>query len=111
MGSMQRRPGPASTPQPRDARARRYQSIRDASLALAAPLSAEDCALQSMPDASPVKWHLAHPTWFFETFILEPHASGYRKFHPAYGFLYNSYYNAILPGPPPPRAPAPDSSC
>src|SRR5258705_67242 len=51
--------------------ARRYLAIRDASLALAAPLSAEDCALQSMPEASPVKWHLAHSTWFFETFILE----------------------------------------
>ena len=93
---MERRPRPASAaPQPRDAHARRYQSIREASLALAAPLSAEDCALQSMPDASPVKWHLAHTTWFFETFILEAHAPGYRKFDPAYGFLYNSYYNAV----------------
>jgi ergothioneine biosynthesis protein EgtB len=48
-----------------------------------------------MPDASPVKWHLAHTTWFFEAFILEPHAPGYRKFDTAYGFLYNSYYNAV----------------
>jgi len=93
---MERRPRTASaTPQPSDARARRYLAVREASLALAAPLSAEDCALQSMADASPVKWHLAHTTWFFETFVLEPRAAGYRKFDPAYGFLFNSYYNAI----------------
>jgi ergothioneine biosynthesis protein EgtB len=48
-----------------------------------------------MPDASPVKWHLAHTTWFFETFVLAPHARGYRLFDPAYGYLFNSYYNAI----------------
>ncbi len=87
---------PASpSPRPRDARSQRYLAVRAASRALAAPLSAEDCALQSMPDASPVKWHLAHTTWFFETFLLAPHASGYRVFDPAYGFLYNSYYEAI----------------
>jgi len=62
---------------------------------LAAPLSAEDCTIQSMPDASPVKWHLAHTTWFFETFVLSPHQRGYRVFDPAYGYLFNSYYNAI----------------
>jgi ergothioneine biosynthesis protein EgtB len=96
MGRMERRPRTASAaPQPRDARARRYLTVREASLALAAPLSAEDCALQSMPDASPVKWHLAHTTWFFETFVLKPNAPGYRLFDAAYGFLYNSYYNAV----------------
>ena len=62
--------------------------------ALAAPLSAEDCAIQSMPDASPAKWHLAHTTWFFETFVLR-HLPGYRPFDPAFGYLFNSYYNAI----------------
>jgi ergothioneine biosynthesis protein EgtB len=73
----------------------RYAAIREVSVRLAAPLSAEDCTIQSMPDASPVKWHLAHTTWFFETFVLAVHQRGYRVFDPAYGFLFNSYYNAI----------------
>ena len=73
----------------------RYTRVRDATTALTAPLSPEDCAIQSMPDASPAKWHLAHTTWFFETFVLKPHAAGYREFDPGYGYLFNSYYNAI----------------
>ncbi len=73
----------------------RFAAIRATTHALAAPLSAEDCALQSMPDASPVKWHLAHTTWFFETFVLQRHLRGYRQFDPAFRVLYNSYYNAI----------------
>src|SRR6267142_4512373 len=73
----------------------RFLSTRQATRALAAPLSAEDCAIQSMPDASPVKWHLAHTTWFFETFVLEPHDPGYRCFDPAYRVLFNSYYNTV----------------
>jgi len=72
----------------------RYRSIRRATLALAADLSAEDCALQSMPDASPVKWHLAHTTWFFETFLLERDPR-YPRFDAAYRVLFNSYYNAV----------------
>jgi len=75
--------------------AARYHSIRMATEQLAAPLSAEDCAIQSMPDASPVKWHLAHSSWFFETFILEPHLPEYRVHDSAFKFLFNSYYNAI----------------
>ena len=75
--------------------AMRYRSVRAVTESLAAPLSAEDCALQSMPDASPVKWHLAHTSWFFETFLLEPHLPGYRVQDPAFRFLFNSYYNAI----------------
>lgn len=75
--------------------AARYPSIREASLRLGEGLGAEDCALQSMPDASPVKWHLAHTTWFFETFVLERHEPDYRPFHSAFRLLYNSYYNAI----------------
>lgn len=72
-----------------------YRSIRQATEALAAPLSAEDCAIQSMPDASPVKWHLAHTSWFFETFVLAPHLPGYGDFNPAFRVLFNSYYNAV----------------
>jgi ergothioneine biosynthesis protein EgtB len=75
--------------------AARYASIRAATEALAAPLSAEDCAIQSMPDASPVKWHLAHTSWFFETFVLEPHLRGYRSHNPAFRKMFNSYYNAV----------------
>jgi ergothioneine biosynthesis protein EgtB len=78
-----------------DALAERIPLIRKASERLARDLSAEDCALQSMPDASPVKWHLAHSTWFFETFVLARHDRAYRPFHDAYRYLFNSYYNAI----------------
>lgn len=81
----------------------KYLAIRQVTRALAAPLSAEDCAIQSMPDASPVKWHLAHTTWFFETFVLEPHCLAYRAFDPAYRVLFNSYYNAIGDKPPRPE--------
>ena len=73
----------------------RYPEIRRASVALAEPLSAEDCAAQSMPDASPVKWHLAHTSWFFETFVLEKAAPGYAPFDASYRFLFNSYYNSV----------------
>jgi ergothioneine biosynthesis protein EgtB len=76
-------------------RAERFLSIRQATSALAAPLSAEDCAIQSMPDASPVKWHLAHTTWFFETFVLAPHQPGYRPLEPSYRVLFNSYYHTV----------------
>lgn len=73
----------------------RYEGVRHRSLAIAAPLSAEDCGAQSMPDASPAKWHLAHTTWFFETFVLEPHEPGFAPFHPAFRVLFNSYYNGV----------------
>lgn len=73
----------------------RWQQVRQRSLALAEPLSAEDCMAQSMPDASPIKWHLAHTTWFFETFILESLEPAFRPFHPAFRVLFNSYYNGI----------------
>jgi ergothioneine biosynthesis protein EgtB len=76
-------------------RREKFSAIRQTTRALAAPLSAEDCTIQSMPDASPVKWHLAHTTWFFETFVLAPHRPGYRAFDPAYRVLFNSYYNAV----------------
>ena len=83
--------------------AHRYAAIRDATEALAAPLSAEDQTVQSMPDVSPTKWHRAHTTWFFETFLLSPHLPGYRPFHPAYGYLFNSYYEAVGPRHPRPE--------
>ena len=73
----------------------RYLEIRRASEDLACSLSAEDCQIQSMPDASPVKWHLAHTTWFYETFLLLPHALVYSEIHPTFRYLFNSYYNAI----------------
>ncbi len=73
----------------------RFDAVRRRSLSLAEPLSDEDCCAQSMPDASPVKWHLAHTTWFFETFILERHEPGFAPFHPAFRVLFNSYYNGV----------------
>ena len=75
----------------------RYLDIRAETELRAAPLSAEDQLVQSMPDASPTKWHRAHTTWFFEEFVLKPHLADYRCFHPQFGDLYNSYY--ISAGP------------
>jgi dimethylhistidine N-methyltransferase len=80
----------------------RFRRVREASLVRARPLSAEDHQAQSMPDASPAKWHLAHTTWFFETFLLAPHLPGYRLFDPAFGYLFNSYYEAVGPRHPRP---------
>lgn len=69
-------------------------SVRQATVAGIRGLTAEDCGLQGMADASPPKWHLAHTTWFFETFVLRDHVPGYRPFDPRFGFLFNSYYEA-----------------
>jgi ergothioneine biosynthesis protein EgtB len=74
---------------------RAYQDVRRRSLMLAEPLSDEDCGAQSMPDASPVKWHLAHTTWFFETFLLEPRETAFAPFDAAFRVLFNSYYNGV----------------
>ncbi|MET1114947.1 MAG: ergothioneine biosynthesis protein EgtB [Comamonas sp.] len=84
-----------ATPRTLSALVRAYADVRRASLALVAPLSPEDCCVQSMPDASPVKWHLAHTTWFFETFVLEPNEPGFAPFHPAFRVLFNSYYQGV----------------
>src|SRR5262244_3654183 len=73
----------------------RYRTVRTMTDRLAAPLSPEDCQVQSMSDASPVKWHLAHTSWFFETFLLAPWLGGYEVFHPLFCYLFNSYYNAL----------------
>ena len=75
----------------------RYRAVRALTEALAEPLSAEDQTVQSMPDVSPTKWHRAHTSWFFETFLLSAHRPGYRPFHPAFGYLFNSYYEAVGP--------------
>ena len=74
---------------------RRYVAVRARTMALTDGLSAEDQQVQSMPDASPAKWHLAHTSWFFETFILQPHAPDHRPFDPDYGYLFNSYYESV----------------
>lgn len=81
----------------------RYRAVRRASEVLAQPLSAEDQAAQSMPDASPTKWHLGHTTWFFETFILQPRLAGYRAFDPRFAYIFNSYYEALGPRQPRPQ--------
>jgi ergothioneine biosynthesis protein EgtB len=80
----------------------RFDQVRATTVALAQPLSAEDQLLQSMPDASPTKWHLAHTAWFFEAFVLRPHVPGYQPYPPEYEALFNSYYQSV--GPLYPRA-------
>ncbi|HEX4552838.1 MAG TPA: ergothioneine biosynthesis protein EgtB [Xanthobacteraceae bacterium] len=98
--------GPPSTATPPDSDIRQdlratsiaaFREVRAETERRAAPLSAEDQAVQSMPDASPTKWHRAHTTWFFEQFLLAPHADGYRPFDARFGFLFNSYYVAAGP--------------
>jgi dimethylhistidine N-methyltransferase len=74
---------------------RRYSAVRAETERLAAALSPEDQCVQSMPDASPAKWHRAHTTWFFETFILAPHVRGYRFYDPQFNYLFNSYYQTV----------------
>jgi ergothioneine biosynthesis protein EgtB len=70
----------------------RYEAVRRFTERLCEPLATEDYVVQSMEDVSPTKWHLAHTSWFFETFVLRPHMDGYRELDPAYAFLFNSYY-------------------
>src|SRR5579859_2996026 len=82
---------------------RRYSAIRAFTEQLAAALSAEDQCVQSMPDASPTKWHRAHTTWFFEQFILTAYQPGYQLFDADFCYLFNSYYEAVGP-----RHPRPD---
>lgn len=88
---MSTRPAMLATPRPLAAL---YTQVRDRTLALAAPLSDADATVQSMEDASPAKWHLAHTTWFFETFVLRDHVPGYRLHDERFPFLFNSYYEA-----------------
>lgn len=88
--------GAGRTPAGPTALPARYRAVRARSVALAAPLSAEDAMVQSMPDASPAKWHLAHTTWFFERFVLGAR-DGYVPVDPHWDFLFNSYYNSVGP--------------
>lgn len=95
---------PAPSPQPTACDAlTRYRAVRHASEALIRSLTPEDMAVQSMPDASPTKWHLAHSSWFFETFLLVPGLPGYKVFDPRFAYLFNSYYEAVGPRQPRPE--------
>src|SRR5215475_5244786 len=73
----------------------RYRRVRRFSSKLCETLEPEDYVIQAMPEASPIKWHLAHTSWFFETFVLKEFFPDYQSLHPQYGFLFNSYYNAV----------------
>jgi ergothioneine biosynthesis protein EgtB len=75
--------------------AEQYRSVRAFTDKLCEPLATEDYIIQSMPDVSPTKWHIAHTSWFFETFLLAPALPGYKLFHPRFSYLFNSYYNAV----------------
>ena len=75
--------------------AQRFREVRERTELLCAPLLPEDTVVQPMLDVSPPKWHLAHVTWFWETFLLKEHLPGYKVFHPDYAFLFNSYYNSL----------------
>ena len=88
---------------PTGALAERYVAVRSLTEQLAAPLSPEDQCIQTMDDVSPTKWHRAHTTWFFETFLLKPHLDGYSEADPLYHYLFNSYYEAAGPRHPRPQ--------
>ncbi|HSH91841.1 MAG TPA: ergothioneine biosynthesis protein EgtB [Ramlibacter sp.] len=87
----------------REALLQRFAQVRSHTVALATPLSAEDQCVQSMPDASPVKWHLAHTSWFFEAVVLATHSPGYEPFDPRFFHLFNSYYESLGPRHPRPQ--------
>jgi len=90
-------------PSRRSDMALRDAQVRAHSLALAEPLCAEDQCIQSMPEASPTKWHLAHTSWFFEAVVLAPHVAGYQPFDPRFSHLFNSYYESLGPRHPRPQ--------
>lgn len=93
-------PPNAATADPIASLAQRYRDVRRHTAAICAPLSPEDCVIQSMPDVSPMRWHLAHTTWFFETFVLKA-TGNYRPTDASFEYLFNSYYNTV--GDPFPR--------
>ena len=80
-----------------------YRRVRAVSEEICRPLETEDYVIQTMDDVSPPKWHLAHTSWFFETFLLKPHLRGYQDFHPRFNYLFNSYYEAVGERHPRPR--------
>jgi ergothioneine biosynthesis protein EgtB len=92
---MMKRAHPLPAARATGALAQRYGAVRERTMALAAPLSEADAQVQSMPDASPAKWHLAHTTWFFETFLLERFERAFAPHHAAYRVLFNSYYQGV----------------
>jgi ergothioneine biosynthesis protein EgtB len=92
-----RRRAPAATPPLESALAEDFRRVRDATVALCQPLEDEDYVVQSMPDASPAKWHLAHTSWFFEEFVLRRAADDYRPYDERFAYLFNSYYNTVGP--------------
>ena len=95
---MASRLAPIATPMMADGRdgsIERYRQVRQVTESLGREVSPEDQVVQSMPDASPMKWHFAHTTWFFETFLLAPNEPSYELFDPRYGYLFNSYYEAV----------------
>jgi ergothioneine biosynthesis protein EgtB len=96
-------PMPVNPSSQRAGRLERFEEVRAHTAALAAPLGAEDQCVQSMPDASPTKWHLAHTTWFFEAVVLQAHQPGYAAFDPRFFHLFNSYYEALGPRHPRPQ--------
>src|SRR6202795_3041513 len=91
------RDAPVAAPAQRKAWTETYRNVRAETERRAAPLSPEDQVVQSMPDASPIKWHRAHTTWFFEQFVLRPNVPSYRVHDPRFAFLFNSYYVAAGP--------------
>jgi ergothioneine biosynthesis protein EgtB len=93
---------PENASEPPGSLAARFGAVRDHTEKLAATLTPEDQCVQSMPDASPAKWHRAHTTWFFEEFVLRAHQPGYTPFDPAFSYLFNSYYEAVGPRHPRP---------
>lgn len=86
---------PETQPLSRESLIERYQRVRGFSEHLCKPLATEDYVIQSMPDVSPTKWHLAHVSWFWETFLLSAALPDYRSLHPQYAYLFNSYYNSL----------------
>ena len=104
MTSANRRAGPAETPvaEISETLLPRLQAVRAQTLSLASGLSDADATAQSMPDASPAKWHLGHTTWFFEALVLQPGLPGYRVYDDRYAFLFNSYYESVGPRQPRP---------